>query len=747
MHESAELSTRSVERFNELLQQALAFHQTGHLAPAQRIYEEILAIHPDNAEALHLLGIIAYQTQNHQRAVELIDRAVTLFPDNAAYYSNRGLAQHGLKKYNAAIASYDRAITINPHYAEAWYNRGLALQELKQLDAATASYEKAIELKADYAEAFFTRGLVMQKLKKHDEAVISYDRAIAIKPDYAEAWSSRGNALIDLKQHEAALICYEKAIALKPDYAVAWTNRGNALQEIKQYEAAKASYDKAIEIDPDYAEAWFNRGIMLSDLKELDAASGSYEKALALNPAFDFLPGMYLNTKMMICDWTSFYELTNQAIKRIVNDEKVFTPGQVSATINTPAIIKQASLIYAESKYPLRSTPQDIVKRPRRDKIRIGYYSADYQAHATMLLMAELFEKHDRSTFEIIAFSFGPEQEGDDIRNRVVSSFDQFIDVRAKTDQEVAALSRELEIDIAVDLKGFTKDCRTDIFSFRAAPIQVNYLGYPGTMGAVYMDYIIADPILIPEHLQQFYTEKIVYLPDSYQVNDAKRQVADKVFTRQELGLPTSGFVFCCFNNNYKITPGTFDCWMRILKKVEGSVLWLFEDNSQVSGNLRREAARRGVDAGRLVFAGRTPLPEHLARHRSADLFLDTLPCNAHTTASDAIWTGLPVLTLIGETFAGRVAASILNAVHLPELITSSEEEYEALAIELALEPEKLDEIKLKLDRNRLTAPLFDIDLYTRHIETAYREMYDRYHLDLPPDHIYVRPDASLKLI
>ena len=739
------LSTPSFDRSDNLLQKALAFHQTGQLAQAQEIYEEILAIQPNNAEALHLLGIIAYQTQNHQRAVDLIYQAVTLFPDNAAYYSNRGLAQHGLNKYNAAIASYDRAISIHQDYAEAWYNRGLALQELKQLDAATASYDRAIELKADYAEAFFTRGLVMQDLKRHDEAVISYDRAIAIKPDYAEAWSSRGNALIDLKQHEAALISYEKAIEFKPDYAVAWSNRGNALLEIKQYEAAKASYEKAIELAPDYAEAWFNRGIMLSDLKELEAALLCYERALSLSPNFDFLSGTYLNIKMMICDWASFDELTNQAITRIVQYEKVFTPGQAFATIGDPAIIQQATLIYVDAKYPNRSTPKDIVKHPSRDKIRIGYYSADYHSHATMLLMAGLFEKHDRSKFEIMAFSFGPDQDGDDTRKKVVSSFDQFIDVRTMTDQEVAALSRELEIDIAVDLKGFTKDCRTDIFSFRAAPIQVNYLGYPGTMGAGYMDYIIADPTLVPQEFQKFYTEKIVYLPDSYQVNDAKRQVADVAFTRQELGLPSNGFVFCCFNNNYKITPGIFDCWMRILERVEGSVLWLFEDNPQVSGNLRREAVRKGVDADRLVFAGRAPLPEHLARHRSADLFLDTLPCNAHTTASDAIWAGLPVLTLIGESFAGRVAASILNAVHLPELITSSEEEYEAMAIELALNPEKLDELKQKLDNNRLTAPLFDIDSYTRHIETAYREMYNRYHLDLPPDHIYVKPEVSLK--
>jgi predicted O-linked N-acetylglucosamine transferase (SPINDLY family) len=349
--------------------------------------------------------------------------------------------------------------------------------------------------------------------------------------------------------------------------------------------------------------------------------------------------------------------------------------------------------------------------------------------------MAELFERHDRKKFELIAFSFG-QDKNDEMRSRIKAAFDRFIDVREYSDNDVARLSRELEIDIAVDLKGFTKNCRTGIFAARAAPIQVNYLGYPGTMSAEYIDYIIADPTLIPENCKLYYSEKIAYLPHSYQVNDATREVSARTFSRIELGLPETGFVFCCFNNNYKITPSTFNVWMRIMKQVEGSVLWLYEDNPIAAKNLRIEAEKRGISNERLIFARHMSASEHLARHRVADLFLDTSPYNAHTTASDALWTGLPVLTCPGKSFASRVAASLLGAIHLPELVTRSMEEYEALAIELATNPSKLPELKARLDENRLTTPLFDIQLFTKHIENLYLAMYSAKRRNIKFDHI-----------
>jgi hypothetical protein len=377
------------------------------------------------------------------------------------------------------------------------------------------------------------------------------------------------------------------------------------------------------------------------------------------------------------------------------------------------------------------------LKRWGDQKIRVGYFSADFHNHATGYLMAELFELHDKSKFELIGFSFGPITT-DEMRQRLEKSFDKFIEVGERSDIEITQLSRDLNIDIAVDLKGFTRDSRTGIFASRAAPIQVNYLGYPGTMGADYIDYIIADTTLIPLESQSCFSEKVVYLPNSYQPNDRKRLISDRQFTREELALPEDGFVFCCFNNNFKILPATFEGWMRILKAVEGSVLWLLQDNLSVVNNLKNEALRHGVQTSRLIFAERMLLSEHLARHRMADLFLDTLPCNAHTTTSDALWAGLPVLTLMGASFASRVAASLLNAIGMPELVTGNQEEYEALAIELALNPKKLTETKLKLANNCLTTSLFDTPLFAKNLETAYIKMYERYQAGLEPDQISI---------
>jgi predicted O-linked N-acetylglucosamine transferase (SPINDLY family) len=398
---------------------------------------------------------------------------------------------------------------------------------------------------------------------------------------------------------------------------------------------------------------------------------------------------------------------------------------------------RKASEIWVQDKHPFDDSLGPLVKRAQRDKIRIGYYSADFHNHATAYLMAEFFERHDRSKFELFAFSFGPDKQ-DGMRQRLTQSFDQFIDVRFNSDKEVAEFSRMLGIDIAVDLKGSTKDHRFGIFSYRAAPVQVSYIGYPGTMGADYIDYLIADKTVVPQEHQKHYSEKIIYLPDSYQVNDRKRVIADKTYTRQELGLPSEGFVFCCFNNNYKITPSVFDSWVRILKAVPNSVLWLFQDNPLAAINLRKEAKARGIDEARLVFAKSMPLDQHLARHSAADLFLDTLPYNAHTTASDALWAGLPLLTCMGESFASRVAASLLKAVGMPELIANTQEEYEAKAIELAQNPDQLNALKQKLQSNCLSAPLFNTEKITRHIEQAYANVYERYHADLMPENIYV---------
>jgi predicted O-linked N-acetylglucosamine transferase (SPINDLY family) len=440
---------------------------------------------------------------------------------------------------------------------------------------------------------------------------------------------------------------------------------------------------------------------------------------------------------MKICRWSSLETALEKISKAVMANKKIISPFTLLALKDDTLLQKKSSEIFIQSKHQSNPILGPILRSSGGQKIRIGYFSADFHNHATGYLMAQIFELHNKNQFELVGFSFGP-IVNDDMRQRLEKSFDKFIEVGNKSDIEVARLSRDLKIDIAVDLKGLTQFSRAGIFSYRAAPIQVNYLGYPGTMGADYIDYIIADKILIPINSQSCYSEKLVYLPNSYQANDRKRLISDRKFTRQELGLPENCFVFCCFNNNYKILPETFNGWIQILKAIDGSVLWLLQDNLWVIDNLKREALNRGIDPNRLIFAERMMLSEHLARHRQADLFLDTFPCNAHTTASDALWTGLPVLTLMGQSFASRVAASLLNAIGLSELITSTQEEYVMLAINLASNPQKLAAIKQVLEDNRLIEPLFDSNLFTKNIEAAYIKMYESYQKDLQLDYISI---------
>jgi predicted O-linked N-acetylglucosamine transferase (SPINDLY family) len=473
-------------------------------------------------------------------------------------------------------------------------------------------------------------------------------------------------------------------------------------------------------------------------LKQADSASMSFFKALEIKPDFDFLLGTCLHSKMKLCDWENLGEGLNILEAEVSSLKKVTTPFAALSLIDKPDLHLQAAQTYGNSKFPSNHLLGPIPKRIAKDRIRIGYFSADFHNHATSYLMAELFEAHDRLKFEIYGFSFGPNTQ-DEMRNRLSKGFDKFLDVSKLPDSEIAQLSRDLEIDIAIDLKGYTEDSRTAIFAYRCAPIQVNYLGYPGTMGVNYMDYVIADPIVISESNVDSFAEKIVYLPNCYQVNDSKRKISEKQFTRSDCGLPEKGFVFCCFNNGYKIQPQTFQIWMRILQSVEGSVLWLYEDNATASANLREEAEQLGVDSNRLIFAPRLSMEEHLARHCMADLFLDTLPYNAHTTASDALWAGVPVLTCMGKSFAGKVAASLLNAIDLPELITYNAQEYEEKATQLAADPQVLNCLKNQLSVNKTTSSLFNIGQFKGHFEAALSKMYAVYQSGEEIDHIVIQ--------
>ena len=527
-----------------------------------------------------------------------------------------------------------------------------------------------------------------------------------------------------LNRNSEALISFKTVYKLNPDNAIVYSTVGLELERFGLIDEALKCFDEAAYIDPNNVEFHYNKGVLFQRQQKFALALECYKQALSITPNYNFLLGRYLNMKLNLCDWNDIEDdlvLYSSEIKK--EETPVTTPFVASAFLDRPDLQQIAARTYRKVRFPLKTTSIcNIQKRPSSKKIRIAYYSADFHNHATAYLMAQLFELHDKSRFEVYAFSFGPNQE-DKMRERLVRSFDYFYTVRNKSNQEVAELSRKLGIDIAIDLKGYTGSHRAGIFAERCAPVQVNYLGYPGTMGAEFMDYIIADHTLIPPELECYYTEKVVRLPDCYQPNDRTRQIAEYTPTRAELGLPDDAFVFCCFNNNYKILPETFDGWMRILQAVDGSVLWLLQDNPLAAKNLRKEAKKRGIDSQRLVFAPRMPLAEHLARHRQADLFLDTFPCNAHTTTSDALWAGLPVLTRMGQSFASRVAASLLRAAGLPELVTESQTDYERLAVQLAQSPEQQRTLRTRLSHNRDTCALFDTERYVRNLEHLYEAM------------------------
>ena len=743
--------TRRAEEAARLLGRAVAANQhaatahnnygnvlkdLGRFEDALDSYERALKLDPGYADACNNRGDTLQQLGRFEEALDSFEHAVKLKPDYAEAYYNRGNTLLELKRLEAALDSYERALKLKPGFAEAYNNRGNTLRALGRFEAALDSYERAVKLNAGYAEAYNNRGNTLQELGRPEAALDSFERALKFKPGFAEAYNNRGNTLRELRRFEDALGSFEQALKLKPNYAEAHCNRGNTLRGLRRFEDALDSYERALKLNSCFAETYKNRGSTLRALGRFDEALESYERALYLRPDLDWLYGAWLLFRRHRCEWKELDPHIGYLIDKVKQQRKATPPFALLALTDSLAIQRQAAQILVDARYP-EAPSRPPLKRRAGNRIRIGYYSADFQDHATAYLMAELFERHDRGRFELVGISYGPDNR-DEMRMRLSAAFDHFVDVRTKTDSEAAALSRDLGIDIAVDLKGFTEGARTGTFSRRAAPIQVNYLGYPGTMGAPYIDYIVADPILIPPESREHYAEKIVYLPNSYQVNDRKRRISDKEFTRAELGLPPTGFVFCCFNNNFKITPSTFDGWMRILEQVEGSVLWLLEDNETAADNLRREAEARGVEPARLLFARRMPLPEHLARHRAADLFIDTLPYNAHTTASDALWAGLPVLTCMGESFAGRVAASLLNAVGLPELITATQEQYEAMAVALAGNATRLAELKEKLSRNRLTTPLFDTERFTKHLEDAYTQMYRRHQAGLSAEHIYV---------
>ena len=707
----------------------MALHQEGRLQEARDLYLEVLKSQPQHFDSLHLLGVIGYQTGNHQAAVELIGMAIAIHPGAAAFYSNRANALLALKQSEAAVADYDKAVALKPDYAQAHNNRGSALQDLKFQEAALASYDKALALEPGYAQAYYNRGTVLQELKRPDEAAASFSKAIALKPDYAEACGAQGLALMELGRLGEAVASFDKAIALHPGFADAYCNRGVVLQELGRLDEAVASFDQAIAIAPGLAEAHCNRGNALQELSQFDAAIASFDKAIFLKPGFADARVRKLSLQATICDWSGLDAATIQTLG--VSGGAV-QPFSMLALEDDPARHRARSENFAKARYNLPKPRPIALPATRPARLRIGYFSADFRSHAVMHQLIRVLELHDRTRFEVYAYSFGP-SVADAMRARVMAAVDVFRDIGALGGRDIAELARSDRIDVAIDLMGYTRHARPEIFAHRAAPVQISYLGYPGTLGASFMDYLIADRIIIPEESRRHYCEQIISMPHGHMATDNTKKLAERPIERAQMGLPQNAFVFCCFNSSYKIRPAEFDVWMRLLARARNSVLWLVGANPQMRQNLRSEASKRGIAPERIVFAERVPMADHLARHRLADLFLDTFHYNGHATIADALWAGLPVVTRLGQGFAARVGASLLNAVGLAELVANSTEDYERLALALAEDPQKPGALKAKLRELRLTAPLFDSESFARHIEDAYLKAYERIFNGSPP--------------
>ena len=721
-------------------------------------FDRALAAAPDYVEAWYGRGMTLAAMNRPQQAIESFDHVIATKPDLAQVQLLRAKLFMDIGRHDAALQALDQFVAKLPNSAEAWFGRSNVLFSVARYDEALSSAERALALKPDFAEAWQARGNALDELKRHDAALVAYDKALGLFPHFPAAWHGRGNALSALKRYDEALAAYERALALAPQLAEAWLGRGLALNALGRYaealsafdrtgpfatsqievhigrgvaffglnrhEEALAAYKKALTLKPDHAEILADCGRIYIQLRQFEKALGAYDRVLALGEDIKCAKGDRLHVKLQLSDWTNLNAEISDVIASVRADQ-------------TPAAPFEFLVISSSPDDQLRTTKRCVAnltslpaiwrgERYAHERIRVGYFSADFRNHPVAQLTVGLFEAHDKSRFETIALSLGPD-DGSDLRRRIKSAFEDFVDVRNLSDADLAGLIRRREVDILVDLTGFTHGGHFGVLARRVAPIQVNFPGYPGTMGADCIDYIIADPTVIPEEHFRFYSERVVWLPDSYQVNDDKNPITERVPSRSECGLPETGFVFCCFNNTYKINPRIFDVWMRLLATTANSVLWLLGTNSTAAENLRREAERRGITADRLIFAPRIAVADHLARHRQADLFLDTLPYNAHTTASDALRAGLPLVTCLGDTFAGRVAASVLRAIGLPELITTSLDEYEALALRLAREPGLLATITSKLAQNRDTYPLFDTPRFTRHIESAYATMWRRF--------------------
>jgi predicted O-linked N-acetylglucosamine transferase (SPINDLY family) len=759
--------------------QALALHGAGRLAEAEAGYRAVLGVLPQDFEALHGLGVVGLQTGHAAAAVGLLEQAVAVSAGRADAWSHLGLARQGAGDATGALAAFDRALALQPGFAEAHSNRASALLALQRPDEALAAAERALASRPDSLEATFNAGLALHALARYDEALArfdavlgkqpdivpallqraralhasgrldealaGYDAALARVPDLVDALYGRGDLLVTRRRFDEAIAAFDRCLALARDHLDAWLQRGNALQALGRHEEALAAFDEAARrasagssppaIPPTSQAAGIaaNRAGVLLALKRYDEASAAWDRVLALAPDYPDAEGQRLHADLLACRWDRVDERVASIAAGIAAGRPVADPFAWCGIATSPMEMRRCAEIAIAARVP--AVPA-VVRPPRPEgrRLRIGYLCGEFRNQATSILMTELWERHDATRFERFAFDNGWD-DGSTLRRRIDAAFDEIVPIANLDDDAAARAVADRGIDVLVHLNGFFGLARHGVFARRPAPVQVNFLGYPGTLGASWMDYLVADRQVVPPGEEGAYVERVVRLPDTYQPNDRQRRIADRTPTRDELGLPADGFVFCCFNNTYKILPAQFAAWMRVLAAVPGSVLWLLDDTPAATANLRREAAAAGVDPVRLVFAPRVRTDEHLARHRAADLFLDTLPYNAHTTGSDALWAGLPVLSCAGTTFPGRVGASLLQAAGLADdLLAVDAADYERRAVALARDPARLGAIRAALARAHDSAPLFDTARFTAHLEAAFEAMHARAQAGLPPE-------------
>ncbi len=737
--------------------QAVALHQQGRLAEAETLYRESLMREPGLFGPRYYLGVMRMQQGRFEEAAAFLREALRLREQDLHTLVNLGMALRHLGRPGEALPPLARALELRPDLAEAHYQQAAALHELGRPDEAHEAVARALVLSPDHLKAAFLHAVVLGDLRQPQEARAAYDRLLRHSPDHVEALNNRGllaweahdpqPALADLNralklqpQHvpsltnralvlgatgraAEALADYERLLALNPGNAETWNQHGAMLRLLDRSQEALESFERALALKPDFALALTNRGYLRWVLENRhDEAKADLTRALALEPDQSWLEGELFYLKMQSADWEGFAEARAAMSASIAAGKKVIRPFAWQAASADPASLQQCSRIFTASEFPAMAAAAPS-PRPQA-RIRIGYLSADFREQATAYLMAGVYDAHDRDDFEIVAFDNGFD-DASPMRARLEKAFDRIVPIAGLSDAQAAEAVRAAGIDILVNLNGYFGKPRMGVFARRAAPVQVNYLGFPATLGAPYMDYIIADRTVIPDDERRFYDEAVVWLPDSYQANDDKR-VRPSPIDRAAAGLPEDAFVFCNFNQGYKLAPETFAIWLRLLRRRENSVLWLLRDHDVAMARLRREAEAQGVAGERLIFAPMMPLEQHLSRVALADLFLDTLPYNAHTTASDALWAGVPLVTCRGTAFAGRVAASLLQAAGLPDLITETADDYEALAAVLAQDPEKLADVRARLAQNRDTCPLFDTARFARHLEAAYRAMMAR---------------------